>query len=771
LTEQILIGIASVIGLGVSAQWLAWKFKLPSILLLLVVGFLAGPVTGLLDPAALQGDWVFAFVSLAIGIILFEGGLNLRLSELGDIGRSVGNLITVGVLVTWFLAALAAHYVAGFVVPVAIVIGAILTVTGPTVVIPLLRQIRPSGRVGTVAKWEGITVDPVGAILAVLALETVIVLQGATSEGLDGVVLHAVEGLFKMLFTSVGVSVTAAFAIVFSLHRRLVPDYLENSVALMIVIAAYAISNVLQEESGLLTATLMGIFVANQRYASVRGIGEFKEDLQVLLIACLFILLSARLELDALSGLRGRALLFLALLILLIRPVAVFLSTIGTSLSVKERTFLAWLAPRGIVAAAVAALFAFRLASFYPQDAARLVPIVFLVIIGTVAIYGLSSGPLARWLKLAEPNPQGLLFLGAHSWAQRMARALHDLGYKVLLIDTNLRNVEQARLNGLSAERASALSESAIDELNLGGIGRILALTRNDEVNSLAMLNFSTVFESRNRYQLATGPVSGGVPHEMSSHVRRRLLFGEDVTFGRLSERFDRGGEISVFELTQDLTFRDLKSRFHGDLIPLFLSRDGSLIIFSEDEVTPRAGDSVVVFTASEKPFWDVADRTMFEELVDHAVVLDLGGAPTFGEVVRKTSARLAELVHLEADQVAKGFIEGARYGATLITRGVALPHFRVPDLERPEFAMVRCMSGVHIAFEDLHFESGDEPSHEETGPVFAFLFLMSPEENPRWHLRILASLANRVEDASFLDEWRDAENEVHLKEALLGRQ
>ena len=238
MTEQILIGIASVIGLGVAAQWLAWKLRLPSILLLLVVGFVAGPVTGLIDPAALQGDWVFAFVSLAIGIILFEGGLNLRLSELADVGRSVGNLITLGVTVTWGLAALAAHFVAGFGVPVAIVIGAILTVTGPTVVIPLLRQIRPSGRVGTVAKWEGITVDPVGAILAVLALETIIVLHGATSDSLDGAVLHAVEELFKMVFTSVGVSVSSAFLIVFSLRRRLVPDYLENSVALMIVVAA-----------------------------------------------------------------------------------------------------------------------------------------------------------------------------------------------------------------------------------------------------------------------------------------------------------------------------------------------------------------------------------------------------------------------------------------------------------------------------------------------------------------------------------------------------
>ena len=257
MTEHILIGIVSVIVLGIGAQWLAWRIRVPSILLLLIFGFVAGPVTGLLPPASLQGDWLFAFVSLSIGIILFEGGLSLRISELREVGKAVLNLITIGVLVTWALAGLAAYFVAGFNVGLSIQIGAILTVTGPTVVIPLLRHVRPTGRVGAIAKWEGITVDPVGAILAVLVLETILVLnQTPTAVGeassFGNAVLHAVEGLLLTISISVGISVIGAAFLILVLYRRLVPDYLQSSVALMTVVGTFALSNVLQEESGLL---------------------------------------------------------------------------------------------------------------------------------------------------------------------------------------------------------------------------------------------------------------------------------------------------------------------------------------------------------------------------------------------------------------------------------------------------------------------------------------------------------------------------------------
>ena len=590
MSESLLFGIASVFVFGIGAQWLAWRFKLPSILLLLIFGFIAGPVAGLLNPELLSGELLFPFVSLAVGIILFEGGLSLRLDELSEGGKAIRNLITTGVLVTWALAAIGARYLVGFSWSLAIVIGALLTVTGPTVVIPLLRHVRPTGRVGAIAKWEGITIDPVGAILAVLVLETVLFINEMAEAGAEvgTVAFHAVEGLFLEIVIGVGVSVLGAGLLILLLRRRLIPDYLQNPLTLMVVIAVFAISDLLQHESGLLATTLMGIFMANQRYVSVRRIIEFKEDLRVLLISVLFIVLTARLEMEALAELGLGSFLFLAFLIAVVRPAAVWLSALGTKLSWKEQAFLAWLAPRGIVAAAVASIFAFRLEDrgLFPASTDQIVPVVFVVIAGTVAIYGLTLSPLARWLGLAQPHPQGVLILGAQRWAQRIAKVLHDNGFKVLLVDSNPSNVRRARQEGLPAERANALSETIVDELDLNGIGRLMALTPNDEVNSLAAIHFYEIFESQDIYQITTrSERQRSHEGELPMHLRGRPLFGAEVTFSMLDERFGGGGEIETFEVTNEVGFEDIVDRYEAEVIPLFLIQGpGRLYVYADEE-------------------------------------------------------------------------------------------------------------------------------------------------------------------------------------------
>ncbi|QXD14854.1 cation:proton antiporter [Rhodocaloribacter litoris] len=776
--QQIVIGIVSVIVLGISAQWLAWRFKLPSILLLLVFGFLAGPVTRLLPPESLQSDWVFAFVSLSIGIILFEGGLSLRLPELREVGKVVFNLITIGVLVTWVLAGLAAYYVAGFNLGLSIQIGAILTVTGPTVVVPLLRHVRPSGRVGAVAKWEGITVDPVGAILAVLVLETILLLnQGASvveaGGGVSNAAVHAVEGLLLTIAISVGISVIGAALLILVLHRRLVPDYLQSSIALMVVVGTFALSNVLQEESGLLEVTLMGIMMANQKYVPVRRITEFKEDLQVLLIACLFIVLSARLELEALDYLDERALLFLGLLVLVVRPVAVWLSSLRTNLNWREKVFLSWMAPRGIVAAAVASLFAFRLEPIYPGQVDGLVPVVFLVIVGTVTVYGLTISPLARYLGLAEPNPQGVLMLGAHLWARRMAALLQELGFKVLLIDSNLDNVERARRGHLPAVPVNALSESVLDELDLSGMGRFLALTPNDEVNALAALHFAEVFESTSVYQLAGRPENLRDPrNELPSHLRGRPLFGGHVTFSMLNDRFNQGGELAVVELSEKRTFEALQAEYDGDVVLLFVVRNGNLIVNAEEgQVTPQPGDRVMVFLPPRIREQAEAAEVSFEHLVTRAFVLDLEEALPFEELVEEVAALFAQRLPVTAARLARGFLDGARYGGMPVTRGMALPHLRVPEIEEPELVLVRCRDGIHAPryeAEGAGEENGGEAGHAEK--VYAVFFLVSPEDNPGKHLRTLANLASRIDESGFRDRWLAAGDAFQLKETLLDR-
>lgn len=598
-----LLSIAAIFVLGIGAQWIAWRYRVPSILLLLILGFVAGPLTGLLDQAMLQGDGLFTFIAVSVGIILFEGGLSLRLDELREVGGSVIRLITVGVLVTWVLGAVAAYHLLAFNVNMSILIGAILTVTGPTVIVPLLRQIRPRGRVGTIAKWEGITIDPIGAILAVLVLETVLLLNEPGPSTFGEAATHAVQGLLLHAVVGVIAGLAGAASLVLLLHRRMVPDYLQNPTALMVVVAVFAVADSLSDESGLVATTIMGLAVANQRYVSVRRIVEFKEDLRVLLISVLFIMLSARLQISDLNFLGWGAVVFLAVLMLLVRPAAVFLSTIGMRIDRKEQIFLAWLAPRGIVAAAVAALFSFRLEDVFPTQAAALVPVVFLVIVGTVTIYGLSASLLARRLGLADQNPQGVLFVGAHDWSRSMAGALKEHGFQVLLVDSNPKNVRDAQREGIPATQGNILSEHIMDQLNLSGIGRLLAMTPNDEVNSLAVLHFAQVFDSADVYQLTTlEEQRNGKEEDLAHELRGRPLFGRGSGYVMFSERYEKGAEVQSFEITEEYTYERFADEHEDRFTPLFVIRSPQnvAIVSKHEQFTKPASGQVLIALVDE---------------------------------------------------------------------------------------------------------------------------------------------------------------------------
>ena len=598
-SQTILLVIAGVLSLGVGAQWLAWRFRLPSILLLLLVGFAVGPASGLAPAELLRGAWIFPFVSLAVGIILFEGGLSLRLSELREVGAIVRNLITVGVAVTFGLATVAAHYLVGFGWNPAFVTGALLTVTGPTVVLPLLRLVRPEGRVGTVAKWEGITVDPVGAIFAVLVLEAVLLANGpaaAAAHGSTAVLPYLLEGLLREVVVGTGVAALGAVAVVLLLERRIVPEWLENPLVLATVVTTFALGDWLQHEAGLLVTTLMGIFLANQKRVPLKRIIEFKEDLRVLLLSVLFIVLSARLEPSALAYAASPGpLLFLAALIVVVRPLAVGLSSLGTGISWREQAFLAWMAPRGIVAAAVASLFSFRLQPLYPEEAAVLVPLVFLVIVGTVAIYGLSITPLARMLGLARPDPQGVAFVGANRWVRQIAAALAAQKIPVLLLDTNPQNVRAARAAGLPAKRVNVLAEGIGDEIGMGDVGNLLAVTPNDEVNALAALNFAETLGRSAVYQLPARPVPGAPESETPAHLRGRPLFGAAATFSALDARFANGATVATLAVGEETSWTDLLDDLE-DTLPLFLVRTGKLHVFTGEttDTAPLPGDVVL---------------------------------------------------------------------------------------------------------------------------------------------------------------------------------
>jgi NhaP-type Na+/H+ or K+/H+ antiporter len=590
ISQHFLIGVTFIVILGIGAQWLAWRLRLPAILLLLICGFAAGPLTGLIDTNELFGELLLPIVSISVAIILYEGGLSLRFSEIRDVGGVVRNLVSIGILISWVMIAGCAYYILKLEIPLAILIGAILVVTGPTVIVPLLRHVRPAGRIGPVLKWEGIINDPVGVIIAVLVFEAILALERGNAAAViaTGIVQATVIG------TVTGILGAAIIIVLFK--RYWVPDFLQNPFSLMVVIGTYTLANYFQSESGLLSVTLMGIILANQKWINVKHIVEFKENLRVLLISTLFIILSAHLTIDNLKHmLDGKNFVFLAAAIFLVRPLAVFISASISNLDWKEKLFLSWMAPRGIVAAAVSSIFAFRLEESGFTQADLMVPVTFLVITGTVAVYGLTASPLATWLGLANPNPQGVLIIGADKLARTVAKAIDNEGVPVLLTDSNRAYITHAKNEGLRTHYANFLSERVLDEIDLDGIGRLLALTPNEELNSLSALHFLDVFGRSGVYQLSIA-VNSEEEEKLPKHLRGRTLFGENITYSKLWKLIESDAVIERRQLKDESDFKNILSLYGDSGIPLFLiDDDKTLTVFAADNPpTPKPGQVLV---------------------------------------------------------------------------------------------------------------------------------------------------------------------------------
>jgi NhaP-type Na+/H+ or K+/H+ antiporter len=593
LTEDLLLGLASVVVLGTGAQWLAWRLGIPSILLLLVAGILAGPVTGFLNPTRLFGDLLLPVVSFAVALILFEGGLSLRFSELRHLGRVVCNLITIGALVTWLVSTLAARHLLGLDGALALLFGAILIVTGPTVIIPLLRHVQPRPRISSILKWEGIVIDPIGAMIAVMVFEGIVATEVSSTLSLVGM------GVTKTVLTGTLVGAAGALGMILFLRRYWIPDHLQSAATLAMVLAAFTAANLLYAESGLFAVTVLGIVLANQKSVSIKHLVEFKENLRVLLISGLFILLAARLEWSDFRHLSLGSLGFLGVLVLVSRPFAVFASTLSAPLTWKERLFLAGVAPRGIVAASVASIFSLRLVEHGHADAERLVPLTFMVILATVTIYGLAASPLARRLGLAHARRQGALFIGAHDWARSLALALKSEGFPVLLIDSNRENAAAAAADGLRALHANALSGKLLDQLELGGIGRVLALTSNDEVNSLAVMQFVEAFGRSEVYQIPPPGDLRGDEAAIPIHLRGRLLFAAEATYEALSATCQRGARVKVVDVTEGFDLKSCTAPDGGTLPLCVVTRTRELVFSTLDSpLAPRPGQKLIALVA-----------------------------------------------------------------------------------------------------------------------------------------------------------------------------
>jgi NhaP-type Na+/H+ or K+/H+ antiporter len=594
----------SVIGIvAIFCQWFAWWVKLPAIVFLLIAGIILGPLTGWLNPGQLFGELLFPMVSLAVAIILFEGSLTLKFHEIRGLQKVVRNMLTIGVAITWASITLATHYLLDFAWSLSLLFGAMMVVTGPTVIVPMLRTVRPNATISNILRWEGIVIDPLGAILAVLVFEVILSmqLQGHASVG------HTVYMFGQTLVLGSAIGGIAAYLFGLVLRKHLMPEYLHNVATLCLVFGVFALSNHLSEESGLLAVTVMGIWLANMKNVPVEDILDFKESLSILLISGLFILLAARLEFEQFEALGMGALVVFLLIQFVIRPIKVFVSTIGSDLTWQEKTLISWIGPRGIVAAAVTALFAIRLQEIGVEHAELLVPLAFTIIIGTVILQGATAKFIAQKLGVANPDDSGFLIIGANPTAIVIAKALNDNGYRTRLTDSSWTNAKAARMEGLDTYYGNAVSDHADRHLDLVGLGQVLTLTPQKELNALAGLRFRSEFGSNHVYTLGTEIEKEKDGTEQKSRTKAthgyHVLFGNDITFSKLASLIAQGAKAKRTKLSESFDYEAYKEQYGKRATQLFAINDKKRLYFftASDSVVPEQGWTIVSLVQEDK--------------------------------------------------------------------------------------------------------------------------------------------------------------------------
>lgn len=598
MSESIMLSMAALFVVSSICQWVAWRVNLPAIIFLLLVGIFAGPVLGLVQPDLLLGDLLFPFVSLSVAIILFEGSLTLKFKEISGLQAVVRNMISYGMLVTWLISTVATRFATGISWEISSLFGAIMVVTGPTVIAPMLRSVRPTASIANILRWEGIVIDPIGASLAVLIYEFII------SGGGEKAFSHTLLTFGRIVGIGTTVGCFSGYFFGQALRNHWLPEFLHNISTLALVFGAYALSNFFQPESGLVTVTVLGMWLANMKGVNMRDILDFKESLSIILISLLFIILAARLDFETLRQLGWKAVFVLLAIQFLARPLNVMVSAIGSKLTWPERHLLAWIAPRGIVAAAISALFALHLEEAGFADAHLLVPLTFMVIIGTVMLQSTTARFIAQWLGVAEPEPKGFLIIGANEVARTIAKALKESGLHVLLADTGWEQISRARMEGLHTYMGNPISEHADRHLDLVGIGRMLALSPQESVNVAAVMHYRLEFGQNNLFILqsqADETLSGKL--KVSEQSRGQTLFAGNVTYTSLSQMLRGSGEIRTTKLTENFNFDQLVKEHCEKMVPLFaLDMKGNLHVFTPDRpVKPLAGWSVISIVCSRR--------------------------------------------------------------------------------------------------------------------------------------------------------------------------
>lgn len=590
--------IATIAAASFAAQWIAWKLRIPAIVFLLVLGFVVGPVTGMVDPDALFGELLQPLVGVAVAIILFESSLQLRLREIREVRRIVTHVVIAGVTVGWGLISLAAHYIGGLSWPVACTFAGLLVVTGPTVIMPLLRHSRIAPRTASVLKWEGIINDPIGVIIAVLCYEFF------ANRG-----YHVGDITDAQFFFEFGALVAAITAISYvvgrlcaeALERGLIPEYLKAPFSISVVVVLFVACNELLHESGLIAVTMMGLTLTNTHVASIEEIRKFKESVSVLLVSGVFIILTASLEPRVLLEIDWRGALFVLAVVITVRPLTIWLASIGTNMARNEMLLVGWLAPRGIVCAAVAGLMGPLLVQAGYADGEKLLPLAFLIVLVTVLLHGLTATTVAQKLGLAEKAKEGLLIVGSCPWSIQLAEVLKGKDVPVLIADKNWYSLRTPRLMNIPIYYGEILSEESEFQLELHRYNTLLAATDDHVYNALVCNDFAADYSRERVFQIPQMHEEKLEHRKIPASLRGRFFIGQDFDPYTLAQRYAEGWRFRITRKAPGDKEHPAEAKENGDaFLAGVVSKNGKLNLASDSSTAaplkPEEGDFLIYF-------------------------------------------------------------------------------------------------------------------------------------------------------------------------------
>ena len=604
--SELIFACALIGALGLGAQWIAWRIQAPAIVLMALAGMAVGPLWAaifgapLLNPSHTFGDLLRPIVSLAVAVILFEGGLVLKFENLRDAGPAVRRMVFVGGPLAWILGSFAARYAAGLDWGSAVVFAGVMVVTGPTVIMPLLRQSKLGGRVGSALKWEGIVNDPVGALFAVASFE---VLRVATSEGS---VLGAAGWIIVAAMLGTALGVAFGWFMVRAFRAGWTPEYLKAPIIFASIILCYALAEMLAKEIGLVAVTAYGMTLANSNLAGLAELQKFKEEIAILLVSGVFVILTANLTPALIaSALTWNTLFFLIAMLFVVRPLSIWLSTLGT-LQRNEAILLGWIAPRGIVAVAVSGLFSQLLVElnndldvsspFNFYGAEQIAPLAFAMVFATVVLHGFTIGPLSRYLGLSRKAKPGTLVVGVNPWSIDLAKALHDAGVDVILADSNWRRLKPAREAGMETFFGEVLSEEAEVRLDHTRFESVVALSANEPYNALVCGQFAPELGRHRVFQLSSQDGEDEDPRAIGVDARGRTLIRRGRSYDALIRDHYRGWEFAKTTLTAHYDLDALKAdRPQADIIAE-IRADGSVNYVGPNREI-RGGEGAVIIS------------------------------------------------------------------------------------------------------------------------------------------------------------------------------